>query len=73
MARTGRESPEGVMARLRQTITELSAENAALKARLAGLGCWAGLDRTSRRRHAVNALTYINARLGAAPLACHQE
>ena len=38
VARTEPESPEGVIARLRQTITELSAENAALKARLAGLG-----------------------------------
>ncbi|MBH2018857.1 MAG: hypothetical protein I8H91_04710 [Burkholderiales bacterium] len=37
VARTEPESPEGVIARLRQTITELSAENAALKARLAGL------------------------------------
>lgn len=38
VARTEPETPEGVIARLRQTITELSAENAALKARLAGLG-----------------------------------
>ena len=38
VARTEPESPEGVIARLRQTITELSAENAALKAKLAGLG-----------------------------------
>ena len=37
VARTGPESPEGVIARLRQTITELSAENAALRAKLAGL------------------------------------
>lgn len=37
VARTEPETPEGVMARLRQTITELSAENAALKVRLAGL------------------------------------
>ena len=37
VARTEPESPEGVIARLRQTITELSAENAALKAKLAGL------------------------------------
>ena len=37
VARTEPESPEGVMARLRQTITELSAENAALKAKLAEL------------------------------------
>jgi hypothetical protein len=37
VARTGPESPEGTIARLRQTITELSAENAALKAKLAGL------------------------------------
>jgi hypothetical protein len=37
VARTEPESPEGVIARLRQTITELSAENAALKVRLAGL------------------------------------
>jgi len=37
VARTEPETPEGVIARLRQTITELSAENAALKARLAGL------------------------------------
>jgi hypothetical protein len=36
VARTEPESPEGVIARLRQTITELSAENAALKAKLAG-------------------------------------
>jgi hypothetical protein len=35
VARTEPESPEGVIARLRQTITELSAENAALKAKLA--------------------------------------
>jgi len=35
VARTEPETPEGVIARLRQTITELSAENAALKARLA--------------------------------------
>ncbi|GBU14937.1 hypothetical protein AwPolaro_03150 [Polaromonas sp.] len=38
VARTEPESPEGVIARLRQTITELSAENAALKAKLASLG-----------------------------------
>lgn len=37
VARTEPESPEGVIARLRQTITELSAENAALKAQLADL------------------------------------
>ena len=37
VARTEPESPEGVIARLRQTITELSAENASLKARLAEL------------------------------------
>ena len=37
VARTEPESPEGVIARLRQTITELSAENAALKAKLAEL------------------------------------
>lgn len=35
VARTEPESPEGVIARLRQTIAELSAENAALKAQLA--------------------------------------
>jgi hypothetical protein len=38
VARTEPETPEGTIARLRQTITELSAENAALKARLAELG-----------------------------------
>jgi hypothetical protein len=37
VARTEPESPEGVIARLRQTITELSAENAALKAQVAEL------------------------------------
>lgn len=37
VARTEPETPEGVIARLRQTLTELSAENAALKARLAEL------------------------------------
>ena len=37
VARTEPESPEGVIARLRQTITELGAENAALKAKLAEL------------------------------------
>ena len=37
VARTEPETPEGVIARLRQTITELSAENAALKAKLAEL------------------------------------
>jgi hypothetical protein len=37
VARTEPESPEGVIARLRQTITELSAENAALKAKVAEL------------------------------------
>ena len=37
VARTEPETPEGVIARLRQTITELSAENAALKTRLAEL------------------------------------
>jgi hypothetical protein len=37
VARTEPESPEGVIARLRQTITELSAENVALKAQLAAL------------------------------------
>ena len=37
VARTEPELPEGVIARLRQTITELSAENAALRAKLAGL------------------------------------
>ena len=35
VARTEPESPEGVIARLRQTITELTAENTALKAQLA--------------------------------------
>jgi len=39
VARTEPESPEGVIARLRQTITELNAENAALKAKLAELTC----------------------------------
>ena len=37
VARTEPETPEGVIARLRQTITELSAENAALKSKLAEL------------------------------------
>ena len=37
VARTEPESPEGVIARLRQTITELNAENAALRAKLAEL------------------------------------
>lgn len=37
VARTEPESPEGVIARLRQTISELTAENAALKAVLAEL------------------------------------
>lgn len=37
VARTEPESPEGVIARLRQTVTELTAENAALKAELAAL------------------------------------
>ncbi len=37
VARTDPESPEGVVARLRQTISELTAENAALKAQLAAL------------------------------------
>ena len=34
VARTEPESPEGVIARLKQTISELTAENAALKAQL---------------------------------------
>lgn len=37
VARTEPESPEGVIARLKQTITELSIENAALKTQLAEL------------------------------------
>jgi hypothetical protein len=37
VARAEPESPEGVIARLKQTIAELSAENAALKAKLAEL------------------------------------
>ncbi|UUZ63344.1 hypothetical protein LP414_28830 [Polaromonas sp. P1(28)-13] len=37
VARTEPESPEAVIARLKQTIAELSAENAALKAKLAEL------------------------------------
>ncbi|MEO5606830.1 MAG: hypothetical protein ABIR13_04510 [Polaromonas sp.] len=37
VARTEPETPEGVIARLRQTISELSAENAALKVKLAEL------------------------------------
>lgn len=37
VARIEPESPEGVIARLKQTITELGAENAALKAKLAEL------------------------------------
>ena len=37
VARTEPESPEGVVARLRQTISELTAENVALKAQLAAL------------------------------------
>lgn len=36
-ARSEPESPEGVIARLKQTITELSAENAELRAQLAAL------------------------------------
>jgi transcriptional regulator with XRE-family HTH domain len=36
--RTEPESPEGIIARLKQTVTELTAENAALKAQLAALG-----------------------------------
>jgi hypothetical protein len=35
VARTEPESLEGVIARLRQTVTELTLENAALKAQLA--------------------------------------
>ena len=42
VARTEPETPEGVIARLRQTISELSAENAALKAKLAKLAELAG-------------------------------
>jgi len=37
VARTEPESPEGVIARLKQTVTELTAENFALKAKLAEL------------------------------------
>ncbi len=37
VARTEPDTPEGVIARLRQTIAELTAENVALKARLAEL------------------------------------
>ncbi|MFC5523545.1 hypothetical protein [Polaromonas jejuensis] len=37
VARTEPDTPEGVIARLKQTIAELSAENAALKAKLAEL------------------------------------
>ena len=37
VARTEPESPEGVVARLRQTISELTAENATLRAQLAAL------------------------------------
>ena len=37
VARTEPESPEGLIARLKQTITELTAENSALKAKLAEL------------------------------------
>jgi hypothetical protein len=37
VARTEPESPEGLIARLKQTIYELSAENSALKAKLAEL------------------------------------
>jgi hypothetical protein len=37
VARTEPESPEGVIARLRQTITELMLENASLKVQLAEL------------------------------------
>lgn len=37
VARTEPESPEGVIARLRQTITELNTENTALKAKVAEL------------------------------------
>jgi hypothetical protein len=37
VARTEPESPAGVIARLRQTITELTIENASLKAQLAEL------------------------------------
>jgi hypothetical protein len=38
VARTEPDTPEGVIARLKQTIAELSAENAALKIKLAELG-----------------------------------
>jgi hypothetical protein len=37
VARTEPESPEGIIARLKQTISELTAENAALKKALAEL------------------------------------
>jgi hypothetical protein len=37
VARTDPESPEGVLARLRQTVTELTTENVALKAKIAEL------------------------------------
>jgi hypothetical protein len=37
VARTEPETPEGLIARLRQTISELTLENAALKAQLAAL------------------------------------
>jgi hypothetical protein len=38
VARTEPETPEGLIARLRQTISELTLENVALKAQLAALG-----------------------------------
>ena len=38
VARTEPETPQGLIARLRQTISELTVENAALKAQLAALG-----------------------------------
>ena len=36
--RTEAETPEGVIARLKQTISQLQLENAALKEKLAALG-----------------------------------
>ena len=36
--RTESETPEGVIARLKQTISQLQSENAALKEKLAALG-----------------------------------
>ena len=48
--RTEPDSPEGIIARLKQTVAELTAENAALRAQLADMMAYRGLSQINLQR-----------------------